>query len=187
MPSILIVDDDPLIRTLFAEALRPQADVEAVASGMEALRKVGARPFDLILLDLLMPVVDGFMVLKVLGEKPGPNKATPIVVITGDRSEKTRTRASAMKNVRFVLPKPIEIATLQKLVETTFDLAKVKIRNQEAADRAATEAMLKDPKLGDATVKEEADTKGKAKAGRFGGLFSRGKSEPEKPSGKPGS
>jgi CheY-like chemotaxis protein len=184
MPSILIVDDDPVIRALFADTLRPQADVESAPSGMEALRKIGARPFDLILLDLLMPVVDGFMVLKVLAEKPGPNQSTPIVVITGDRSEKTRARASAMKNVRFVLPKPIELETLQSLVETTFDLAKVKQRNQDAAERAAHEAMLKDPtrKDGkDGAPEKDADAKSKSKTGLFGGLFSRGKSDGDKP------
>jgi CheY-like chemotaxis protein len=188
MPSILIVDDDPVIRALFAEALRPQAEVEAVATGIEALRKIGARKFDLVLLDLLMPVVDGFMVLKVLTEKPGPNKATPVVVITADRSEKTRARAAAAKNVRFVLPKPIEIATLQKLVETTFDQAFVKQRNADAAERAAEEAALaKDAKLvakDKESKADEPDAKGKS---LLGGLFSRGKAaEPEKPPAKPG-
>jgi CheY-like chemotaxis protein len=187
MASILIVDDDPVIRTLFGDALRAQADVESVPSGMEALRKIGARKFDLILLDLLMPVVDGFMVLKVLSERPGPNQGTPVVVITGDRSEKTRARASAIKNVRFVLPKPIELATLQALIETTFDLAKVKQRNLDAAERAAHEAMLRgDPNAPKEAAQAEAQDKGKGKSGLFGGLFSRGKGEPEKPPGKPG-
>lgn len=184
MPRILIVDDDPLIRTLFSEALRAQADVEAVASGIEALRKVGARAFDLILLDLLMPVVDGFMVLKVLAEKPGPNKSTPVIIITADRSERTRARATAAKNVRFVLPKPIELATLQKLVDTTFDQANVKVRNAEAAERAAGEAMLRDPNAPkEQDAKPEADAK--PKSGLLG-MFSRAKAEPDKPPGKPG-
>ena len=131
-----------------------------------------------------MPVVDGFMVLKVLSERAGPNQGTAVIVITGDRSDKTRARASAVKNVRFVLPKPIELATLQSLVATTFDLAAVKTRNAEAAERVAQEAMMKDPKARPVEAGAADAAAAKAKPGLFGGLFSRGKSEPEKPTGK---
>jgi CheY-like chemotaxis protein len=117
MPPILIVDDDSTIRTMFSRALAGLGEIETASNGGEALRMLGAKKYALVLLDLHMPVIDGFVVLQALASKPGLNKDTPVFVITADMSEQARVRA-LKRNAVFFLTKPVAIATLTMLVES---------------------------------------------------------------------
>lgn len=72
---VLIVDDEPLARRRLVQLLAPRSDVEIVGeaeSGREALRLAGLLRPDVLLLDIEMPGVDGFAVLKALPQGPGP-------------------------------------------------------------------------------------------------------------------
>lgn len=65
--SVLVVDNEALIRDFLAEFLRSQGFAVSVASnGAEALRLTAAQPYDLILLDVNMPGLDGWETLAVL-------------------------------------------------------------------------------------------------------------------------
>jgi CheY-like chemotaxis protein len=118
MPVLLVVDDDPTIRMMFARALQALGEVETAAHGGDALRMLGLKRYDVVLLDLHMPVMDGFVVLHTLANKPGPNKTTPIYVITADTSEQARIRA-LRRHAVFLLTKPVPITTLTALVGST--------------------------------------------------------------------
>ena len=78
MAGILIVDDDPTIRGMFARALKALGDIDQAANGGEALRLLGTKKYDIVLLDLHMPIIDGFVLLHTLANKPGLNRETPI-------------------------------------------------------------------------------------------------------------
>src|ERR1700687_4180315 len=80
MPQILVVEDDDAIRGLVSEVLRDDGyDVREATNGVEALDRLrDARP-DLIVLDLMMPVMDGWAFVEELRRKPGCG-AVPIVV-----------------------------------------------------------------------------------------------------------
>lgn len=122
MSGILIVDDDPTIRAMFARALQSLADVAQAGNGVEALRLLSARKFDIVLLDLHMPVIDGFAVLHALGTKPGMNRDTPIYIVTADTSEQARVNA-LRRHAVFFLTKPVPIATLVALVDAVLKKA----------------------------------------------------------------
>jgi CheY-like chemotaxis protein len=80
---VLVVDDDPAIRGLLVWTLeRYSLTVDQASDGMEALALIKQHPYSVILLDLLMPVLDGFGVLAALD---GPSMASPpvVLVITG--------------------------------------------------------------------------------------------------------
>ena len=118
MPSILIVDDDVTNRAMYARLLRSLADVELASDGAEALRLCAGRRYDVILLDLHMPLVDGFTVLKMLESKDGLNRDTPIYVITADVTDEARELAFKHRAVCF-LNKPVPMATLLAFVGAT--------------------------------------------------------------------
>ncbi len=64
LARILLVDDDPLIlRSLHALLTRPDYDISAVDSGLEAIRQLSTHPFDLVILDMMMPDITGHEVM----------------------------------------------------------------------------------------------------------------------------
>ena len=86
MPSrtVLLVDDEPLIRETVAEAL--EADglrVITAADGREALLRFRAEPPDLVLLDLMLPQLSGMEVCRILRRE----SAVPIIMLTARDSE----------------------------------------------------------------------------------------------------
>jgi len=118
MASILIVDDDPTIRMMFARALKDLGEVEQASNGADALRLLSAQKFSVVLLDLHMPVIDGFVILHTLASKPGPNRDTPVYVVTADVSDQARIRA-LRRHAVFFLTKPVPIGMLVNLVDAS--------------------------------------------------------------------
>ncbi len=91
--KILVVDDDELYREMLALTLEDLATVVGVEDGQQALDVLAvSRDFDVILLDLEMPVLDGFAVLTTL-KKHMVWREIPVIVITASRTEVTRTLA----------------------------------------------------------------------------------------------
>jgi DNA-binding NtrC family response regulator len=79
--NVLVVDDEAVVRQSFLRSLEgAQCDVEAVADGGEALRVMERNAFDLVMLDLRMPGLDGMAVLRTIKER-WPE--IEVVVITG--------------------------------------------------------------------------------------------------------
>ena len=82
---ILVVDDEPDIRRLVAEALDVSGyDVHTAANGKEAVREASLCLPDLVLLDVMMPDADGFTVYEQLREKPADLRC-PILFLTARR------------------------------------------------------------------------------------------------------
>jgi DNA-binding response OmpR family regulator len=105
---VLIVDDEESIRLLLARILVNGLKVEATLAGTceQALRLAGNYAYDAILLDLLMPGIGGFEVLREI-RRASPNIATPVVIVSvlSDQASKDRCmRAGASAYV----VKPVE-------------------------------------------------------------------------------
>jgi len=105
---ILIVEDSPTMRQLLVLALSRLADVEIVEAqdGMDGLRKVSGDAFDLALIDINMPIMDG---LKLISLMRGDDamKDIPIVVITTEGAQEDRDRALQLGADEY-LTKPIQ-------------------------------------------------------------------------------
>ena len=105
---ILIVEDSPTMRQLLVFALRRLKNVELVEAqdGMDGLRKVSGDHFDLALVDINMPVMDGLKLISLMrGEESLQD--IPIVVITTEGAEEDRERALALGANEY-LTKPIQ-------------------------------------------------------------------------------
>ncbi|MCK4580075.1 MAG: response regulator [Dehalococcoidia bacterium] len=92
--KVLVVDDDPDILDVVTMILESQ-DYEVVVAhdGMECLDKLGAEKPDLMILDLLMPRIDGFAVYKELQDpKWSKYQDMPILILTSVREEASRRR-----------------------------------------------------------------------------------------------
>jgi DNA-binding response OmpR family regulator len=103
--TILVVEDDPTLRETLAEALETEGfrTIQA-ADGREALVSFRADTPDLVLLDLMMPEMDGITFLKMLRRSP-LWKDMPVIVLTGvNDDDKLITRAWELK-VNDLIPK----------------------------------------------------------------------------------
>lgn len=85
--KVLLVEDDRHIRELVALHLGlEELDVEALADGRAALEAMSAIRFDLVILDLMLPGVDGITVCRAI-RRGGPNQDVPILMLTARREE----------------------------------------------------------------------------------------------------
>jgi two-component system chemotaxis response regulator CheY len=105
---ILIVEDSPTMRQLLAFALKRLRGVQVVEAqdGMDGLRKVTADHFDLALIDINMPVMDGLKLIHLIRQEPDL-AAMPIAVITTEGAQEDRDRALALGANEY-LTKPIQ-------------------------------------------------------------------------------
>jgi len=105
---ILIVEDSPTMRQLLAFALKriPGVEIVEARDGMDGLRKVTTDHFDLALVDINMPVMDGLKLIHLIRDEESL-KAMPIVVITTEGAEADRARALALGADEY-LTKPVQ-------------------------------------------------------------------------------
>ncbi len=91
MPRVLIVDDDPELCRMVVRYLREDGfDVTAVHNGQRALEAVGASAFDVMVLDIMMPGMNGQEVLRRLQSEAGAGGAIPVLMLTARGDEVDR-------------------------------------------------------------------------------------------------
>ncbi len=118
---ILIVEDSPTMRQLLVFALSRLRDVEIVQAqdGMDGLRKVSGEAFDLALIDINMPIMDGLKLISLMRCEDAL-KDIPIVVITTEGAQEDRDRALQLGADEY-LTKPIQtnrvLAVAKSLLE----------------------------------------------------------------------
>jgi serine phosphatase RsbU (regulator of sigma subunit) len=127
-PKILVVDDEPFnVDYLEQELEASDYQITAACNGQEALRKIQSEPPDLVLLDIMMPVMDGFQVLSHLKADPA-RRDIPIIVISANSD-----MPSVVKGIELgaedYLPKPFEPTLLHARI--TASLEKKRLRDLE--------------------------------------------------------
>ena len=129
-PRILIVDDNCLIRNVI-KSFFDEYDFEIImaVNGQEAVEKVRACTPDLILLDIQMPVLNGYEVAALL-KNDETVKAIPILVITGQEHRQVAERINGMYDG--YVSKPFKKATL---VKATIECLSGKINKIEGAQK----------------------------------------------------
>ena len=118
---ILIVDDDNLNRRILDEVLSPIYTVLEAKDGKQALRRVQSNPApDLILLDIMMPGMDGFAVLRALKDDP-VTADIPVIFITGKDSQHDEEKGLRLGAVDYIT-KPLSTAVVLQRVRNRIDL-----------------------------------------------------------------
>ena len=130
MPGkVLIVDDNPDILALLRTNLRAAGfDTSEAANGQVALQKIDKENPDLILLDLMMPVLDGWGVLERLKLR---QQLPPIIVISASDSPSNIDRAQQLGVAAYVT-KPFNLVGLVELVQS--------VTGEEARERKPSKA-----------------------------------------------
>src|SRR5881296_2428763 len=125
---LLVVDDDEANRTMLARRLmRLGHEVALAANGRVALEQLQTRPFDLLLLDIQMPEMNGYEVLEQLKADP-VLRALPVIVLSAS-SETDRVAHCIELGAEDYLPKPFDPVLLQARISAC--LEKKRLRDQE--------------------------------------------------------
>ena len=108
--SVLVIEDDASIRKLVRAVLtREGYDVEVAADGVEGVLKLGLADYDVIILDLMMPHLDGFSFVQALNES-APETLEKIIVTSAASPAVIKER---LKGARLeVMTKPFDIQAL---------------------------------------------------------------------------
>ncbi|REE78765.1 two-component system response regulator VanR [Paenibacillus taihuensis] len=114
MPAaILVVEDDYYIQELIAEFLRAQNyEVDVASDGLEGWKKFQQASCDLVILDLMLPSMNGYEVCRLIREKSD----TPVIVLTALSEEKDQLKAFEEEADDYVT-KPFSFHVLMKRVE----------------------------------------------------------------------
>jgi CheY-like chemotaxis protein len=112
-PRVLVVDDEPAIRALVAKIVeRAGHPVDSARDGAEAIEKLEAQQYAVVVLDLMMPIVDGYALIEHLKRRGGPRPAI-IVVSAGDSAALRQLDGSV---VHSIIRKPFDIDVLGDLI-----------------------------------------------------------------------
>jgi DNA-binding NtrC family response regulator len=135
-PALLLIDDEPNILSTLRRALELEGfQVEVAGSGRLGLEKIGARDFDLVLLDVMMPELDGLQTLKLLREK---EPDLPVVMMSGHATLATAVQATKLGAHDF-LEKPLSTEKTLLTVRNALEMARLRMEVQGAR---AGEAMI---------------------------------------------
>jgi CheY-like chemotaxis protein len=106
--NVLIVDDHEPTRLLIGRIVTQELGARVTLAGTceEALRQTEQTPYDVILLDLLMPGIGGYEVLRLI-RKQGANRAAPILVVSVMSNHESRERCRLLGATAF-LAKPVD-------------------------------------------------------------------------------
>ena len=111
MAKILIIEDNELNLKLMKDILESQGySIETAKDGKEGLEKACTNNYDLILLDLQMPIVSGYDFLRIY------NKKTPVIVVSACAMENEVNKAKELGCIDYI-SKPIQIVDFLKTIE----------------------------------------------------------------------
>ncbi|MBJ6145412.1 response regulator transcription factor [Hymenobacter sp. BT559] len=115
MPAILIVDDEPNIVMSLEFLMRKNGYQVGIArNGSEALAAVAQTPYDLVLLDVMMPDVDGYQVCRTIRENA--SRAATKVIFLSAKSQPTDVQQGYAAGADLYIPKPFSTRQLMEKV-----------------------------------------------------------------------
>jgi len=127
LPKILIVDDEEGIRESLASILRDERySVETVGSGEEAIALIGRNDFQVVLLDIWLPGIDGMEALTRIQDLPRP---PAVIMISGHGTIETAVRATKLGAFDFI-EKPLSLEKVNVLVRNALQQRRLQDENQ---------------------------------------------------------
>jgi len=120
--KILVVDDKGINRYMLGDIFQDEYEIVEASGGQMAIDIMEADDRDLavVLLDIIMPVINGFGVLEYM-KKKGLLDRLPVVIVTDDASEETGERAFEYKVADLVV-KPFEPKVIRRRVQNIIEL-----------------------------------------------------------------
>ena len=143
-PTILVVDDQPLNLTICEAILSDAYDVRTASGGAKALEMVAARAPDLVMLDVMMPDMDGYEVCRRL-KADAATARIPVIFLTGKHEIEDEIQGFALGCVDYI-GKPFNAALVLARLDVQLRLAQ---REKWLAQKARELGLADDPRFAD--------------------------------------
>ena len=109
---VLFVDDEPLNRTVVVDMLETSGiETSEAADAASGLEMIGSETFDVVLMDLRMPGMDGLSAIQNIRSRSDERAGLPVVLVTADTASDLSARAKAAGADR-VVHKPVDMGVL---------------------------------------------------------------------------
>ena len=132
-PRVLVVDDESDFTELLKFNLGGQGfDILTAADGMEALNIARRELPDVVILDLMLPDLDGFSVCEILRSQPSTSQV-PIIVVSALDGEYVRSRG-LQTGVACCFKKPVDMRVLGETIRTNYEMRQESMRAELAED-----------------------------------------------------
>ncbi len=113
--SLLIAEDDPVLRDLYLRKFSPdQYDIRTANNGEESVKMIQERAPDLLLLDINMPILDGFGVLE---KFPKASRTFKVIILTNFEDQANRDRGAELAVDDYFVKKDMTIKSLAEMVD----------------------------------------------------------------------
>jgi two-component system nitrogen regulation response regulator NtrX len=152
MPSILIVDDEPGVRSALGGVLRDEGyDVDAVDSGEACLERLGRESYDVVVLDIWLPGMDGLATLTRMRER---QIDVQVVIISGHGNIESAVRAIKMGAFDFV-EKPLSLEKTVLVVRNALRQRTLEVENRALRARVDAQHTMIGESYGMAKLREQ--------------------------------
>lgn len=130
--KILMADDEEDILSVMSKKIAKEGyQVVTAKDGKEAWEKIQSESPDIILLDLTMPRMDGFQVLKNLRENPPSAKWQPVIIVSARRELEDMQKGFSMEADHYI-SKPCTVADILKAIQLMIKLIPQRKSNMDA-------------------------------------------------------
>lgn len=116
---ILVVEDDPILKNLLGHTFAGKYQTLFAADGEQALQLFEANKPALVLLDLMIPKVDGFGVLEKIRGRTDALKDVPVVVISNLGADKDKERAKTLGATDYLVKAEVAVEEIVAKIEST--------------------------------------------------------------------
>lgn len=122
LKTVLIVDDSSAIRSLIRSLIEDMGDINVLeaSTGFEALRTLPQHPFDLILIDINMPDINGLELTNFI-KTSQQYREIPVIIITTERGEEDRKKGMGL-GAQAYITKPFKHDEFQNIIRETLKL-----------------------------------------------------------------
>ncbi|MDR3547001.1 MAG: response regulator [Candidatus Pacebacteria bacterium] len=118
---ILVVEDDPILKNLLGHTFAGKYQTLYASDGNEAIALFDQYKPALVLLDLMLPTMDGFAVLQTIRSRPDALKDVPILVVSNLGQDKDKERAKSLGATEYLVKAEVSIeeivAKIQSILE----------------------------------------------------------------------
>jgi len=143
--TVLVVDDATENIDVIVGLLKQQYKVKASTNGIKALKIINSKPPDLVLLDIMMPEMDGYEVIKAMKQNPATSDI-PVIFLTGKSEASDETTGFELGAVDYI-SKPFNPSVVKARVQTHLDLVRQRRKTEILLASILPEKVINDLKI----------------------------------------